>query len=224
MSIDKVKLRALAEEVKRLEDDVTQQDEHERLSETRTDWQARCLKRGFEYVRESDDHYVLADLPEMAALLGELLGVEVRSKENDDYGQTVSDLNDQVDAGINAFHRAYEAEKERDLLKAENEAMAAKLVELEKERAEQWRGRRDAEGARDNKAAIAAELRAQLAEAQEVLRDCIEVGELDIETQWKAERVSKGRRLYVDDRALSAFEDPVEKNGDYKGTGSHADL
>ncbi len=48
------------------------------------------------------------------------------------------------------------------------------------------------------------ELRAQLAEAQEVLRDCIEVGELDAETQWKAERVSKGRRLYVDDRALSA--------------------
>ncbi|PSS51649.1 hypothetical protein [Pseudomonas sp. BBP2017] len=47
------------------------------------------------------------------------------------------------------------------------------------------------------------ELRAKLAEAQEVLRDCIEVGELDAETQWKAERVSKGRRLYVDDRALA---------------------
>jgi hypothetical protein len=47
------------------------------------------------------------------------------------------------------------------------------------------------------------ELRAKLAEAQEVLRDCIEVGDLDAETQWKAERVSKGRRLYVDDRALA---------------------
>lgn len=51
-----------------------------------------------------------------------------------------------------------------------------------------------------------AELRAQLAEAQEVLRDCIEVGELNAETEWKALRVSKGRRLYVDDRALSALE------------------
>ncbi|MDN7143803.1 hypothetical protein KC131_24455 [Pseudomonas sp. JQ170] len=48
------------------------------------------------------------------------------------------------------------------------------------------------------------ELRTQLAEAQEVLRDCIEVGELDAETEWKAKRVSAGRRLYVDDRALSA--------------------
>lgn len=47
------------------------------------------------------------------------------------------------------------------------------------------------------------ELRSQLAEAQEVLRDCIEVGELDAETQWKAERISKGRRLYVNDRALT---------------------
>ncbi|MET3051886.1 hypothetical protein ABXV19_08675 [Pseudomonas alkylphenolica] len=54
------------------------------------------------------------------------------------------------------------------------------------------------------------ELRAQLAEAQEVLRDCIEVGELDAETQWKAERVSKGRRLYVDDRALASIVDPSE--------------
>ncbi|KJK14906.1 hypothetical protein UB48_24280 [Pseudomonas sp. 2(2015)] len=45
---------------------------------------------------------------------------------------------------------------------------------------------------------------AKLAEAQEVLRDCIKVGELDAETQWKAERVSKGRRLYVNDRALAS--------------------
>lgn len=52
------------------------------------------------------------------------------------------------------------------------------------------------------------DLRARLAEAQEVLRDCIEVGELDAETQWKAERVSKGRRVYVDDRALSASSEP----------------
>lgn len=58
-------------------------------------------------------------------------------------------------------------------------------------------------GGRNNQIA---ELRAQLAEAQEVLRDCIEVGELDAETKWKALRVSKGRRLYVDDGALSTLE------------------
>ncbi|WP_442108736.1 hypothetical protein [Pseudomonas sp. NUPR-001] len=65
------------------------------------------------------------------------------------------------------------------------------------------------------------ELRTQLAEAQEVIRDCIEVGELDAETQWKAERVSKGRRLYVDDRALASIEDPsapIERDQGIPGT------
>ncbi|WP_422419194.1 hypothetical protein [Pseudomonas sp. GZD-222] len=65
------------------------------------------------------------------------------------------------------------------------------------------------------------ELRAKLAEAQEVLRDCIEVGELDAETQWKAERVSKGRRLYVDDRALASIADPsapIERDQGIPGT------
>ena len=61
------------------------------------------------------------------------------------------------------------------------------------------------------------ELRAKLAEAQEVLRECIEVGELDAETQWKAERVSKGRRLYVDDRALASIVDPSEPVGSDQG-------
>ncbi len=93
--------------------------EIEVLRKSRTDWQAECLKRGFEYVREPDNHYVLADVPEMADLLGTLLGVEVRDRENDCYGDTVSNLTNQVDAGIDAFHRAYEAEKERDQLKAE---------------------------------------------------------------------------------------------------------
>lgn len=86
--------------------------EVEALRKDRTDWQAECLKRGFEYVREPDDHYVLADLPEMADLLGVLLGVEVRSKDNDSYGETVSALKDAVDSNSDAFHRAYEAEKE----------------------------------------------------------------------------------------------------------------
>ena len=91
--------------------------EVEDLRKGRTDWQAECLKRGFEYVRESDDHYVLADTPEMAELLGLLLGVEVRSKDNDSYGETVSMLQDMADANSDAFHRAYELEKENESLK-----------------------------------------------------------------------------------------------------------
>lgn len=91
--------------------------EVEGLRKGRTDWQAECLKRGFEYVRESDDHYVLADIPEMAELLGLLLGVEVRSKDNDGYGETVSMLQDMADANSDAFHRAYELEKENEYLK-----------------------------------------------------------------------------------------------------------
>lgn len=87
-------------------------EEIQELRKDRTDWQSECLKRGFEYVREPDDHYVLADLPEMADLLGVLLGVEVRSKDNDSYGETVSALKDAVDSNSDAFHRAYEAEKE----------------------------------------------------------------------------------------------------------------
>lgn len=93
--------------------------EVEALRKDRTDWQSECLNRGFEYVREPDNHYVLADLPEMADLLGVLLGVEVRSKENDSYGETVSALQDAADANSDAFHRAYEAEKEcKELRKA----------------------------------------------------------------------------------------------------------
>ena len=91
--------------------------EVEALRKDRTDWQAECLKRGFEYVRESDDHYVLADIPEMAELLGLLLGVEVRSKDSDSYGETVSMLQDMADANSDAFHRAYELEKENEYLK-----------------------------------------------------------------------------------------------------------
>lgn len=91
--------------------------EVEDLRKGRTDWQAECLKRGFEYVRESDDHYVLADTPEMAELLGLLLGVDVRSKDSDGYGETVSMLQDMVDANSDAFHRDYELEKENESLK-----------------------------------------------------------------------------------------------------------
>lgn len=93
----------------------------EQLKSHRTDWQAKCLKRGFEYVRESDDHYVLADTPEMAVLLGELLGVEVRSKDNNSFGETVSELREQLESASASFHRAYELEKENEALREDAE-------------------------------------------------------------------------------------------------------
>lgn len=95
--------------------------ENEALKSHRTDWQAKCLKRGFQYVRESDDHYVLADLPEMAELLGELLGVEVRGKDGDSYGEALSVVQEQLDAANNAFLQAYEAKKECDALRKDAE-------------------------------------------------------------------------------------------------------
>lgn len=103
--------------------------ENESLRKDRTDWQAECLKLGFEYVRAPDDHYVLADVPEMARLLAQLLGVEVRDKENDSHGETISELHEQVEAGNNAFHRAYAAEAECDRLKEEVEALRSILSE-----------------------------------------------------------------------------------------------
>lgn len=84
------------------------------LKSHRSDWQAKSLKRGFQYVREPDDHYVLADLPEMAELLGELLGVEVRANDGDSYGEALSVVQEQLDAASNAFLQAHEAEKERE--------------------------------------------------------------------------------------------------------------
>lgn len=88
--------------------------ENEALRKDRTDWQEECLKRGFEYVRESDDHYVLADLPEMADLLGLLLGVEVRTKDNDAYEEANSRLNEQVEGLINTVHKQEELRKDAE--------------------------------------------------------------------------------------------------------------
>lgn len=88
--------------------------EVEALRKDRTDWQSECLKRGFEYVRESDDHYVLADVPEMADLLGDLLGVEVRSKENDAYEEASSQLNEQIEGLINTIHAQEELRKDAE--------------------------------------------------------------------------------------------------------------
>jgi len=89
-------------------------------------WQAECLKKGFEYVREPDDHYVIADPSEMVALLRDLLGVDVRTKECDSYGVAVSELQEQIDGLVNTLH-AQQAERdallaERDALKKDREA------------------------------------------------------------------------------------------------------
>jgi hypothetical protein len=70
---------------------------------------------------------VLADVPEMAALLGELLGVEVRSKDNDDYGETVSSLNEQMEACNSVYGRAYDLEKEVESLRKDAELNKRRL-------------------------------------------------------------------------------------------------
>ena len=54
------------------------------------------------------------------------------------------------------------------------------------------------------------ELHTQLAEAREVVIECLAEGELPAEVQWKAERISRGRRLYVDGRALSSSAEPAQ--------------
>ena len=68
------------------------------------DWQSECLKKGFEYVREPDDHYVVADPSEMASLLRDLLGVDVRAKDGEDYGVSVIELQEQIEGLINTLH------------------------------------------------------------------------------------------------------------------------
>lgn len=67
-------------------------------------WQAECLKKGFEYVRDSDDHYVVASPAEMVALLRDILGVEIRQKDSGDYGVSVAELESQVDGLFNTIH------------------------------------------------------------------------------------------------------------------------
>jgi hypothetical protein len=103
----------------------------DKLKRERTDWQAECLKKGFEYVREPDAHYVLADVPEMAALLGQVLGVEVRSKDNDDYGETVSSLSEQLEACNSVYGRAYDLEKEVESLREANDKLSRRNGMLE---------------------------------------------------------------------------------------------
>lgn len=70
----------------------------------RKDWQAECLKKGFEYVREPDDHYVIADVSEMVSLLRDLLGVDVRQKDGDDYGVSVHELEEEVEGLVGTIH------------------------------------------------------------------------------------------------------------------------
>lgn len=54
-----------------------------------------------------------------------------------------------------------------------------------------------------------AELNVLLAEARMVNSACIDECDLPIELDWMCKRASKGRRIYVDDRALSANSEPA---------------
>lgn len=83
-------------------------------------WQQECLKKGFEYVREPDDHYVVASPAEMVALLRDLLGVDVRTKEGDSYGVAVCELQEQIDGLVSTIHAQ---QAERDALLAERDAL-----------------------------------------------------------------------------------------------------
>lgn len=83
-------------------------------------WQAECLAKGFEYVREPDDHYVIADTSEMVNLLRDLLGVDVRQKDGDTYGESVRELQDQIDGLISILH---DQQGQNDQLKAECEGL-----------------------------------------------------------------------------------------------------
>lgn len=78
--------------------------ELEALRQEKTDWQKECLKKGFEYVRESDDHYVVADPAEMVSLLRDLLGIDVRQKNGIDYGVSVAQLEEQIEGLVNIIH------------------------------------------------------------------------------------------------------------------------
>ena len=74
----------------------------------RKDWPAECLTKGFEYVREPDDHYVTADPSEMVSLLRDILGIDVRQKDGRFYGESVKELQDQIDGVIGVLHRQEE--------------------------------------------------------------------------------------------------------------------
>lgn len=109
-------------------------------------WQEECLKKGFEYVREPDDHYVIADPSEMVALLRDLLGVDVRTKDGDSYGVAVCELQEQVDGLVGTLH-AQQAERdallaERDALRNENGSMrnAMKNARYRIEQGRVWNG------------------------------------------------------------------------------------
>ncbi|XAI95199.1 hypothetical protein [Leptolyngbya phage Lbo-JY16] len=98
-------------------------DKLEAPRQEKTDWQKECLKKGFEYVRESDDHYVVADPAEMVSLLRDLLGIDVRQKNGSDYGVSVSDLEEQIDGLVNTIHMLEQSRKD-----AETESARLNLI------------------------------------------------------------------------------------------------
>jgi len=87
-----------------------------------------ATSKGFEYVRESDDHYLIAAPSEMVALLRDLLGLDVRNKDYRDYGQSINDLKEQIDGLTGSLHALY---AERDALKADAERLDRLDLECE---------------------------------------------------------------------------------------------
>lgn len=71
----------------------------------RKDWTKASVEQyGFEYVRESDDHYVVASPSEMVALLRDLVGLDVRQKDSSSYGESVRELKQQLDSVTDWAH------------------------------------------------------------------------------------------------------------------------
>jgi hypothetical protein len=60
-----------------------------------------------------------------------------------------------------------------------------------------------------------------LAEARMVIDACLEDGDLPNELSWMAERASKGRRIYVDDRALPAPIEPAPTQDEREAFEAH---
>lgn len=87
-----------------------------RLRATEKDWAKEALAKGFEYVRESDDHYVVASPEDMVNLLRDVIGIDIRMKDGGSYGESVSELKEQVDGLVNTIHTLEEFRKDADRL------------------------------------------------------------------------------------------------------------
>nr|WP_314872109.1 hypothetical protein [uncultured Pseudomonas sp.] len=118
-----------------------------------------------------------------------------------------------IESGLSVMHAKAKALSEQNgwdtsaySIPLHTNADPAEVERVERERAEQWRLRRDAEADRDTKAAVIAELRAQLAEVHALLR---EVGESGFMVDGQI--IPSNEALELQDRvadALSASAEP----------------